>query len=460
MVKNLLAMKADDIDSSLKDGSITVCVVGIGRIGLPTALSFAKAGLTIVGLDINEKLVEMIRNRDFPLKDEPGYQEIFDDVINSGKFRATTSPDEAISNSDIVILSLPTPMDGDNVPDYAALRSVAGQLNRLLSAGSIVIVESTIEPGFAEDEMVSLIEGDRSRLRASENFGFGVCPESANPGTILSDFEKMPRLVGGLDDKSADIVARIYRHVFSAEQVPMSDCKTANAVKLTTNVFRDINIAFVNELAMLFERMGIDIIEVIEAAKKKHNFQPHYPGAGVGGPCLPVNSYQFLSTASKFDNGILRLVKAGREINEHMPSHTVRLLSDGLSEIGRSIDNSTVLILGASYKPNIKDVQLSPAKYLVDILRSSGSKIKIYDPYFKDQILFGIKTESELADALRDTDAVVLATAHDEFLDLDPNFVKNTNNKRIFVDSQGVMDIHAAKKAGLIYRGTGRGNTA
>ena len=176
----------EDVKKSLNSQTLRVAVIGIGRIGLPTALSFAKSGLPTVGVDINEKLIEKINSKIFPLPDEPGYEEIFYNVIESGNFSATTNIDEVVPNSDLILLSLPTPMDDENIPDYSALRTVASKLSTILSPNSLVIVESTIEPGFIEDEMVSIIT--KSGRLNSENFFIGVCPENANPGEILHDF--------------------------------------------------------------------------------------------------------------------------------------------------------------------------------------------------------------------------------------------------------------------------------
>ena len=262
----------EDVLKSLKSETLRVCVIGIGRIGLPTALSFAKSGLDTVGVDINENLVQNINSGIFPLKDEPGYQEIFDNVIKNKKFSATTNIEDAVPNSDLILLSLPTPMDKNNIPDYSALRTVASKLSNILSPNSLVIVESTIEPGFIEDEMVSIITNS-GRLTASENFFIGVCPENANPGEILHDFTNLPRLVGSINSDITKIIKSIYNFVFSVELIEMPNCKTANAVKLTTNVFRDINIAFVSELSIMFEKLGIDTNKVLEAAKKNIIFK-------------------------------------------------------------------------------------------------------------------------------------------------------------------------------------------
>ena len=271
----------NEIRNSLDDKSLKVCVVGIGRIGLPTALSFAKAGLQTIGMDIDEKLVDSLNQGNFPLKDEPGCEDIFNNAIKNGNFSATTDINEAVSKSNLILLSLPTPMDKKNIPDYSALESVCKQLSDMLKPNSLIVVESTIEPGFIENTLINILE-KTNRLHVGKNFTIGVCPENANPGEILHDFTNLPRLVGSIDEQTTKIITMIYDFVFSVELIIMPDCKTANAVKLTTNVFRDVNIAFVNELSLMFDKLGIDTLKVLDAAKRKYNFQIHYPGAGVG----------------------------------------------------------------------------------------------------------------------------------------------------------------------------------
>jgi len=454
--KKIISLELDLLKSHLNDGKIQVCVVGIGRIGLPTALSFANSGLNTIGVDIDLDLVNMIKSGIYPLKDEPDYDVIFEKVIQNKKFQATTKIEDAVPNSNVILLSLPTPMDKNNNPDYSALKSVGNQLHDLISPGSLIIVESTVEPGLVEDELIPIIEGN-NKLVAGRDFGIGVCPETANPGEISSDFTKLPRLVGATDEKTKNIIMEIYHHVFPVDIIPMPDCKTANAVKLTTNVFRDINIAFVNELALLFEKLGIDTMKVLEAAKSKYNFQVHYPGAGVGGPCLPVNSYQLLNSAKKYGNN-LRIVSAGREINESMPDHVVDLLCDSFNQAKQSIKDSIILLLGVSYKPDVKDTQLSPAEPMINKLRELGAEVRIYDPYFKNSQVFNTKTESDLVNAITGVDGIILITAHKEFHDLEPSFLASKMRTPILVDSRGVIDPHAAKKAGLIFRGIGRGS--
>ena len=444
----------EDVKKSLNLRTLRVCVVGIGRIGLPTALSFAKSGLQTIGVDINENLVSTINSGVFPLKDEPGYEEIFNDVIKNKMFSATTKIEDAIPNSDLILLSLPTPMDKNNVPDYSALTDSASKLSNFLSPNSLIIVESTVEPGFIEDEMVPIISKS-DQLKIGENFFIGVCPENANPGEILHDFTNLPRLVGSINKQTTEIITSIYDFVFAVELVIMPDCKTANAVKLTTNVFRDINIAFINELSLMFDKLGIDTLKVLEAAKKKYNFQIHYPGAGVGGPCLPINSYQLLNAARR--SGVnLSMIEYGRQINEKMPEHVIKLTLDAFKECKKPIQNNDILILGVSYKPDVKDIQLTPAKHIIKKLQDLGANIHIYDPYFSSSQVFGINVEENLDAVISKVDASIIITAHKEFRNISLS-VFNKMKSPILVDTRGIIDPMDAKQAKLIFRGLGRG---
>ena len=445
----------DQVKKSLDSKTLRVCVVGIGRIGLPTALSFAKSGLHTIGVDINEDLVNKINSGIFPLIDEPGYDEIFNNVFSSKMFSATTKIEDAVPNSDLILLSLPTPMDEKNIPDYSALTSVGSKLSEILAPNSLVIVESTIEPGFIENEMISLIT-ESHRLQIEKNFLIGVCPENANPGEILHDFTNLPRLVGGINGHVTQIIKMIYHFVFSVDLIEMPNCKTANAVKLTTNVFRDINIAFVSELSLMFEKLGIDTMKVLEAAKKKYNFQVHYPGAGVGGPCLPINSYQLLNTARRI--GVeLSIIESGRQINEKMPHHVIKLILDAFNQCNKKIENSHILILGISYKPNVKDIQLSPAKIIIEKLQTLGAKIHIYDPFFSSSEVFGLIVENNLSDILPNMDSAVFVTAHDDFKKIELSSFRKMKTP-IVIDSRGIVNPLLAKKEKLIFRGLGRGD--
>jgi nucleotide sugar dehydrogenase len=457
LTTNSFFSSVDSFSENLSKNNIKVCVIGIGRIGLPTALSFANKNLPTIGVDINTELVNSINSGKYPLDDEPEFDKIFDKVTKNKFFSATDNISEALTKSNVVILSLPTPMDKNCVPNYSALFSVAKDLHDFIQHETLIIVESTVEPGFIEDEFIKIVEGKNKKLTCNVDFSIVACPETANPGEIFSDFHKLPRLIGGFDERFSQITAELYHHVFDVEIIHLPNCKTANAAKLTANVFRDVNIAFINELAMLFEKMDIDIMKVIEACDRKYNFQAHYPGSGVGGPCLPVNSYQYLNTSRKTFDGVLRMIETAREINEHMPHHTVEIVVDALNESEKSIKNSIIGILGISYKPNVADIQLSPAEEIVKHLEQLGAKIKIYDPFYKSQNIFSHMCSNSFNDVVENSDALILVTAHDEFKNIDPKILFSKMNTPIFIDTRGVMNIESAKKSGLIFRGIGRG---
>ena len=450
-------MENSKIIENIENKSIKIAVIGIGRIGLPTALCFAKAGFETIGVDINEKLVNIVNSGDYPLKDEPEFDKIFENVIESKKFRAETNIEKVIPNCDVILLSLPTPMNNQNIPDYTALMTVGKNLNSLLSNGQIVIVESTVEPGFIENELLESIEGSKKNLTSGTDFHLAVCPETANPGEIMHDFKKLPRLVGSIDEKIRPIVSELYTNVFGVELIPMPNCKTANAVKLTTNVFREINIGFINELSLLFEKLGIDTYTVIEAAKSKYNFQPHYPGPGVGGPCLPVNAYQYLNSSKKIDVNLLKIVQDARKINEFMPQHVIDLLIDAFSQNNNSLENSIVTILGISYKPNVHDVQIAPSEKIIKLLKEKNVNLKISDPYFNSETVFGHKIENSISEAVSGSDAVLIITGHNEFDDFNFDVISDSMNTPILVDCTGKINPQNIKSEGVIFRGIGRG---
>ena len=457
MTTNLSLMDNSKIKENIENKSLKIAVIGIGRIGLPTALCFANAGFETIGVDINEKLVSMVNSGDYPLKDEPEFDKIFESVIENKKFRAETDISKVVPNCDIILLSLPTPMNNQNIPDYTALITVGKNLNGLLSNGQIVIVESTVEPGFIENELLESIEGFEKNLISGTDFHLAVCPETANPGEIMHDFKKLPRLVGSIDEKIRPIVSELYTNVFGVELIPMPNCKTANAVKLTTNVFREINIGFINELSLLFEKLGIDTYTVIEAAKSKYNFQPHYPGPGVGGPCLPVNAYQYLNSSKKIDVNLLKIVQDARKINEFMPRHVIDLLTEAFSETDNSLENSTIAILGISYKPNVHDVQIAPSETIIKLLKEKNVNLKIFDPYFSSETVFGYKIENSISEAVSGSDAVLIITGHDEFSDFNFDLFSGSMKKPILVDCTGKINPQNIKSEGIIFRGIGRG---
>jgi UDP-N-acetyl-D-glucosamine dehydrogenase len=270
----------------------------------------------------------------------------------------------------------------------------------------------------------------------------------------------VPRVVGATTPQCCEVVAELYKASFGVSVVKMSTPKAANAVKLTENLFRDVNIALANEFALLYEKLGIDTIEVIDACATKWNFMPHYPGSGVGGPCLPSNPYYLISEGLKVGN-IPYIIRLAREINDRMPDHVVELALEAMNDIGQTARGATIAVLGVAYKPNVRDIQLSPVEKICDRLRSMGSSIRIYDPMFHEEVVFGVEVSSSLEEAVKGADCIVIGTAHDEFRKCDPRVLKElASEPAALVDSRQVFDPNAVRKAGFAYRGVGRTNTA
>jgi nucleotide sugar dehydrogenase len=426
--------------------------MGLGRIGLPTAALFARAGAAVTGIDIREDVVKETNAGRCRLSDEPGLEEVVRTSVKSGNLKAVFEPDTAISSAHFIIICVPTPVDEAKAPDYSAVMKASHTLGRSLKKGTVVIVESTVGPGIVEEMVRPILESD-SGLIAGKDFGLVSCPERSDPGNIVHNMMSVPRIVGGLDSESSELVAALYESAFGVKTVKLSDPKTANAVKLTENLFRDVNIALANEFALLYEKLGIDAIEVINACASKYNFMPHFPGAGVGGPCLPSNSYYLISEGTRAGN-IPYLIRMAREINDRMPDHVVELTSEALNEAGKTIKNSRIAILGVTYKPGVRDVQLTPIKHVIDRLLSMGAAVALYDPMYKGEEVFGLEVKKSLVGAVRNADCIVVGTAHSEFEKLDlAELLRIMRTKAAFVDARSVVLPSEVGKAGFVYRG-------
>ncbi len=447
----LIDMKPADVEKNLRTGKISIAVVGAGRIGLPTAVLFASAGAKVTACDINEEVVSCI-NQCQNYVDEPGLEEIFEKVVRSGHLKATTDTTETLQTSDVAILSVPTPVSSEKVPVYDFIFSAAEAVGKGLRKGSMVIVESTIAPGTLENEILPILER-ASGLKAGRDFLAASCPERADPGSIIKKFRDIPRIIGGVNKQSAEIAKALYSTIADKILV-VSSPKTANAVKLTENIFRDVNIALMNELAILFERLGIDAIEVIETAASKWNFVPHYPGAGVGGPCLPANAYYIIGEGTKVGY-VPYLVRMSREINDRMPIEMIRLTTEALNEAGKCLKGSHVVILGITYKPGVRDIQTTPALPIVTELRGRGAKITICDPVMAGTTFSGHLVKERVEDSVEGADCIVVVTAQNEFKRLDLKQVaKLTANPLIIVDGRGLFRT-VEKPDNTIYLGIG-----
>ncbi len=444
-------MKPQDVPTAIKNGELTIAVVGAGRIGLPTAVLFANTGAKVIVCDTDPEVVACISNCENYI-DEPGLDPLFEEVVKNSSLRATQDTPWGVSKADVIILSVPTPVTEAKVPIYDYILSAAKNVGKGLQKGSLVIVESTIAPGTLETEIIPVIE-ESSKLHVGKDFLAASCPERADPGSIITRFREIPRVVGGITKKATDLAAAIYQPL--ANQIlKVSNPKTANAVKLTENIFRDVNIALMSELAILYERLNIDIFEVIETASSKWNFTPHYPGAGVGGPCLPSNAYYIIGEGLKVGY-VPYLVRMSREINDRMPREMLRITMEALNHAGKALKGSKVAIFGATYKPRVKDTQMSPALPLVAALERRGATVTICDPLLDNITVDGITATANPLVAATQADCIVLITSHRLFEKINLDEVAQKANKPFVLVDGRALYRKTKKPKGTIYMGIG-----
>ena len=416
-----------------------VSIVGLGYVGLPLALLVAKKGYNVTGIDLDTERVSLINQGIDPIKDEY--------VADNLSATAVTAVDNfhSIPRSDIVIVCVPTPVKHDYQPDLGPLKGAVSSIAKEMKPGSLVIIESTINPGVSDEIVIPLLES-KSGLTVNEGFHVAHCPERINPGDKQWNVENIARVVGASSQAGLNQATEFYETIVDAPIKPMGSLKETEAVKIVENSFRDINIAFVNELAKSFTKLGIDVKNVIDgAATKPFAFMPHYPSVGVGGHCIPVDPYYLIEYARGygFEHEFLSLA---RSINNSMPEFTVEQLMDGLNEAGLSLKGSKVAVLGLSYKANVADDRESPSYKLIKILEDKGADVDTYDPYFTDK-----STAKSLDEALRNKDAIVIATNHKEYLGIDYSKM----GIKVLIDGKNCLGESDFHKKGIIYRGIG-----
>jgi len=415
---------------------------------------FADVGAKVIGADINWDIVKLINAGRCQFHDEPGLEALVEKVVKNRNLRATDDVSSAAKSSDVIIVCVPTPIDEQKVPDYSTVEKVCKNVGKSLRKGSLVIVESTVGSGTVGNMVVPLLE-KYSRMKSCIDFGVASCPERGDPGRMLENLRSVPRIVGGIDIKSADVAAWLYETALGVKVVKVSNPRTANAVKLTENLFRDVNIALANEFAILY-KFGIDTKEVIEACATKYNFMPHYPGPGVGGPCLPQNPYYLIVEGVKVGN-IPYLVRFAREINDRMPEHVVMLVAEALNDVGKTVRRAKIAMLGVAYKPNVHDIQLTHVRKIFEQLKQMGALITIYDPMFIGEEVFSVKCSEGLADAVKGADCIVVGTDHKELKNIDLAYLAQLSHMpAAFVDARHVVDPLEVLKCGFAYRGVGR----
>ena len=440
------------IVANIRNKTAKICVIGLGYVGLPTAVFFAEKGFDVIGVDIDKDKVNMIKSGKSSLKDL-NLDDKIKAITKSKKLSATTNTISAVAKTDIILIIVPTPVTDAKEPDLSHIKAVAEDISKSLRKGQLVILESTTYPGTTEEVLRPILE--KSGLIAGEDFGLAYCPERYNPGDPEHTLKNVARVVGGITPEWSEIVRELYQNIINKTVISVRDIKTAEAAKIIENIQRDLNIALMNELALIFERMDIDVMEVIEAASTKWNFNRYYPGPGVGGHCLPVDPYYLTKRAQELGHHA-QVILAGRKVNDDMPLHVFELVQAGLNEIEKPLRNSKIIVLGAAYKTNTADLRNSPTEMLVKKLKTQGTNVLIVEPNGDYEEIFGCRNVSFNDINTYRADCIVLMTNHKEFGNIYINDLK-VNGNVVFVDGCRAMNPEDILKAGYIYRGVGAG---
>jgi len=454
----IMKLSADEIKAKVKNHSLTVSVIGLGWMGLPTACLFGEAGSNVIGVDSNPEVVEKL-NRGESYFAEPGLPQLLKRLLSDKRLRATNNIQEAASQSDAIILLVPTLIDKQRFADYSAVENSCRDIGKGIQSGCLLIFESTCGPGVTERVVKSTLE-KYSGLKAGVDFGLAYSPIRAMGGRALRDIQSYPRVVGAIDEKSLEAASALLSTIVKGEIVKVRDIKTAEASKLFETIYRDVNIALANEFAVLCEKAGIDYDEAREAVNTlKEYCHLHIAGVGVGGHCLPVYPYLLAGEAERLE-ARLKLVLNAREINDGMPSHTARLVADGLRASGRSMKGSKVVVLGISYRANVKETRFSPSIELITLLKRRGARVVVFDPKFSATEIadMGYATEPTLKACIEKANCVVITVSHDEFRRIDAReLAASVTKSAVIVDCAHMLSPLLVEKAGLIYRGIGRG---
>jgi nucleotide sugar dehydrogenase len=419
-----------------------VTIIGLGYVGLPLVCSIAKnKKYKCCGFDTDKAKVRQIAEKICPIGDKKTAAD-----LRIVKIEVSTSP-LIVKDSEYIIICVPTPVKNNKIPNLKPIILAAETIGKYLEKGQKIILESTVNPGVCEEVILPILE--KTGLKGGKDFELSHCPERINPGDPKWNVENIPRNIGSLTKNGNKKVADFYRSFIKAPINEVSTLKIAEASKIIENTFRDINIAYVNELAKSFDLMNIDLLEVIKAASNKpFAFLPHYPGCGVGGHCIPVDPYYLIKRAKDlgFDHSFLR---NARKVNNSMPNYTVDLMEDKLKEIGRKISNTNIALLGLSYKANVGDLRESPSLKILDLLKKLKAPVKVFDPYVLDK-----SNVKSLAEILKISEAVIIGIDHSEFRKIDGKMLKKYKIK-IVIDGKNILDKGDIEKAGILYKGIG-----
>jgi len=422
------------LERKIKDRKARVGIIGLGYVGLPLVNAFLRKGFFVQGFDVDPKKIQMLKQGKSYLK-HISIEEI-KSSLRKKRFRVTNDF-SFLSEVDVVIICVPTPLDSHRNPDLSFVLSTTEAISEYLKKGQLVILESTTYPGTTEEEMLPILE--RNGLRAGKDFFLAFSPERENPGDKVYSTEKIPKVVGGFS-KECRRLSRILYDQIVVKTVPVSSPRTAEATKLLENIFRSVNIALVNELKMIFDRMDIDIWEVIQAASTKpFGFMPFYPGPGYGGHCIPVDPFYLTWKAKEVDYSTKFIELAG-EINTYMPYYVISKTVDALNRSGVSIKGAKILVLGLAYKKDIDDQRESPSLKIISLLEKQGARVSYNDPFVQETTKhreypgLSLKSVALTKKRLQTSDAVIIATDHSVY-----DYEWIVKNSSLVIDTRNVI---------------------
>lgn len=440
-------MMLEELRKKIEDRTAILAVVGLGYVGLPVACKFAEAGFRVIGVDVKDERISQINAGKNPIEGrEPGLADLLAKVASTGNLIATAESSE-ISEADVILVSVETPVGEDHEPGFEALRAATSSIGVVMKPGSLVIIESTVAPGTIDGLVKPLLE-ESSGSRLNEGFFLGHCPERVMPGKLLANIESMPRVCGGSSPETAETMVALYGIIVRGDLDP-TDCLTAELVKTTENAYRDVNIAFANEVALICEAVHADVWKVRQLVNKVPSRLMLEAGAGVGGHCIPKDPWLLMYTANE-ERTPLRLIPAAREVNDSMPLHMAALVQDALATVGKDIAGARILIMGYAYLADSDDTRNSPSVVLVEHLERLGAKTIIHDPYIAE-------FQNDLWALADDIDAVVVMVRHSQYLGIDLARLKSTMEAPVLVDGRNVFDVEKVKAHGIEYRAVGQG---
>ncbi len=432
---------SEEILSAIRTRSIRVAVIGLGYVGLPVACMLARVGFRVVGIERSAEKVDQVNRGACPIQgDEPGLAELLAEAVGSGKLRATGDY-AACRETRAILIAVETPVGSDNRPAYVALRAALASLGPHLAPGTLVVIESTIAPGTMQGLVRPALESASGRCTGSDLF-LVHCPERVTPGRLLRNLETMPRAVGGMTPEAAQLAVALYSTFVRADLDP-TDALTAEIVKTAENTYRDVQIAFANEMALVCESLGADVWRVRELLNKCPYRDMHLPGAGVGGHCLPKDPWLLLANTPP--ELTARLIPAARAVNDGMPGHVADLVVDGLRAAGKDVRGARVAVLGYAFLENSDDTRNSPSAALVQRLHELGASVAVHDPYVAEY-------QGDLRERVQGCDAAVLMVRHSAYVQLDPQELAGWLSSPVIVDGRRLF---AADAARWIYRRVG-----